>query len=196
MSSPLVTANLLTAAALTSALGGPQGTADQWAYLAMVLVNGTDTTGNPLQTPFVPPSPECYGFGTCGCPDGSSSQTCCGCANPLSPVYQRTQQVSATQWLTALRQYQAPAASNPIVTQAGTGGSPGPTTTTTVPPAGAAGTSTNVTQPQPVSGVAVCPAGQTCSILGNGIPDMYVTLVGVIVLGLAAWYVLKKEKAK
>jgi hypothetical protein len=189
----IVSANLVTAAALTTWLGMPTGTADQWAYGMQVFLNGTDSTGNPLQTPFVPPQPECYGFGTCVGPNGASGQQYCGCPNPLAPVYQRTQTVTATQFLAALRAYQQPATSAPVVNTGPASGQPPPATGGNTGVAGVAGTSTNSTQSGPV--VSSCPTGQTCLILGNGIPDMFVYLGAAIALGLGAWFIFKPKVA-
>jgi len=180
MSSPIVTANLVTAAALQAsdtALGNA-GTADQWGYLVQALVGGA----------YVSPEPECIGFGTCGCPNGTSAQSCCGCPNPANPIYQRGQTVSAQQYLDALRAYQQQFVSNPAVN----GGAPSSTGTTqvTTTPAPVTGASTNTG----ASTQTACPAGQTCQILGNGIPDAYVVLGGLIVVGLAIVIYLKERK--
>jgi hypothetical protein len=196
-SQPLMTANLVTPTALSNQIQLQQATADQWAFAIKVLVNGTDATGNPLETPAVIPAPECYGFGSCTGPGGAQGQQYCGCPNPLQPVYQRSQQVSATQWLAALRQYQAPFVSNPVVTQPG-GSLPSPGSSgsvgsgVTAPPAS---TSTNATQSgTQVTATGGCPAGQTCTILGGSTPDLYVYIGGFIVLAGVAFLILKHKK--
>jgi hypothetical protein len=192
MSSPIVSANLVTASALNAAAGGlTQGTADQWNFILSSLINGTNpTTGQPNTTPYTAPAPECFGFGTCGCPNGTSSQSCCGCPNPANPVYQRSQPVTAQQYLSALQSWQQQFVSNGAV-NGGAPASTGTTQATNNPPV--ATTNTTVVNTGQAT-AAACPAGQTCQILGNGIPDAYVVLGGIIVIGLAVVIYLKDRK--